>query len=441
MVALIVEPFQQLRDLGVDLTNFPHAILIDGLDECDEEFQAELLVAVERCLLIEDLPFRVFIASRPELAIRTALEPGGHLHKAAYHLQLSDDYDASEDMRRYLLRRFQEIGLRIGDPCWFKAEDIDTLVQAGSGQFVYVAAAFKYISQPRGSPVDRLKIILTWAPNKKQVARPFEALDNLYTNILLTAKKAYEAVDTHSGRDFLLLFRIYHVNGSSGFCFPENGSFTMSNRSLTAQLNLESRSTEIIISDLHSLVKLESGSSNGDSTLRVYHKSLSDFLNEESRAKDLFVPVTRVYTHLAKCSLDYIIGYSSDSDLLSNVGETALNPMSARWQTRAIRDAVKYFPPIWIQAGAIDDEIADFSERGGWNKIGLLPLEWKVYYELLSHLVPLTDSFKDQKPEIVAIMKSFFFKWKCDIEEERERRRQLRGISHLDLDFGEADEL
>jgi hypothetical protein len=76
---------------------------------------------------------------------------------------------------------------------------------------VYVATVYKYISERRASPAQRLKVVLTWTPHAGQVARPFEVLDRLYSNILLVAKKAYEAVDTHHGRDFLLLFRVHHV--------------------------------------------------------------------------------------------------------------------------------------------------------------------------------------------------------------------------------------
>ncbi|RXW12627.1 hypothetical protein EST38_g13227, partial [Candolleomyces aberdarensis] len=137
MDSLLAHPMKQLREW--DLANFPHVILIDGLDECKgEDRQQELLTAIRKSLLSEDLPFRVLISSRPEWAIRTALEPGGHLHAVAYHIQLSDKYDASSDMRQYLWRRFEQLSLRTGNPHWFTESDIETLAEAGSGQFAYV---------------------------------------------------------------------------------------------------------------------------------------------------------------------------------------------------------------------------------------------------------------------------------------------------------------
>ncbi|RXW16892.1 hypothetical protein EST38_g8969 [Candolleomyces aberdarensis] len=95
---LIVAPFQHVCASGrLDSSTFPHAILIDGLDECSgEDSQDELLSTIKHCLLDNDLPFRIFIASRPEWAIRSALdnEPEGYLYQLAYHIKLSDIHPA-----------------------------------------------------------------------------------------------------------------------------------------------------------------------------------------------------------------------------------------------------------------------------------------------------------------------------------------------------------
>ncbi|KAJ2935232.1 hypothetical protein H1R20_g1862, partial [Candolleomyces eurysporus] len=84
MDVLIVRPFESLqRSEEYDISTFPYVIFIDGLDECKDEpdtttnlervemkyraedRQAELLSAIKNSLLNYDLPFRVFIASRP----------------------------------------------------------------------------------------------------------------------------------------------------------------------------------------------------------------------------------------------------------------------------------------------------------------------------------------------------------------------------------------
>jgi hypothetical protein len=226
----------------------------------------------------------------------------------AYHIQLSDQYDATGDMRRYLRRRFEDIGLSIGDPHWFTEGNIETLVQAASGQFIYVATVYKYISERRASPVERLKIVLTWTPREGQKTRPFEALDKLYTNIVLAAKNAYEAVDSHNGRDFLLLLRAYHVNLASVQIYGDDVSLP-AGRFSVGWLGLEDRAEENLVSDLHSLVRFDS-----TSYLQLYHKSFSDFFGAESRAGDLFVSEALVYAHLSKCFMQRIINGQVDFD-------------------------------------------------------------------------------------------------------------------------------
>ncbi|KAJ2927401.1 hypothetical protein H1R20_g9692, partial [Candolleomyces eurysporus] len=224
MDTLVVDPFKRLQaNVDFDAGSFPHAMLIDGLDECaGEERQAELLSTIKHCLLDNDLPFRIFIASRPEWAIRSALnaETRGYLHPLAYHVQLSDKYDATKDIRRYLWRRLQDMGSRSYDPrarsrSWPRVEDIEKLVWAASGQFVYAATVVKYVSERRSSPVDRLQTVVDWTPEEGQLARPFEALDVLYASILSAAKESYEAVDTHRGRNFVLLLRAHQFNSDA----------------------------------------------------------------------------------------------------------------------------------------------------------------------------------------------------------------------------------
>ncbi|RXW21221.1 hypothetical protein EST38_g4635 [Candolleomyces aberdarensis] len=367
IATLIVGPFERLGSEGLDLSVVPYVILIDGLDECrGEDSQAELLTAIKECLLVDHLPFCIFIASRPEWAIRTALAPGGYLHALAYHIQLSDKYDASGDMCRYLQRRFHALISRTGDPRWFTQRDIDTLVKTASGQFVYVATAFRYISERRASPAERLKIALTWTPHKGQKARPFEALDILYSHILSTAKNAYEAVDTNSDRDFLLLFRAHQINITRDFSLQR-----LPANALSILLGLGPSAEDDLFSDLRSLLTVERDDA-GTLTLGLYHKSFSDFLEEESRSKDLFVPRSRVYTHVVKRCIQNIIECPLDvhscADTVRHSREDMV-PNSPQYLESI--DALPAYLRVGREAGAIgiEDEVAGFTQKGGWHKV------------------------------------------------------------------------
>ncbi|KAJ2915670.1 hypothetical protein MD484_g4767, partial [Candolleomyces efflorescens] len=398
MLNLLVGPLKSLRERC--LASLPHAILIDGLDECKgEDRQAELLTVIRECLLAKNLPFRVFISSRPEWAMRTALQFGGHLYSAAYHIQLSDKYDASGDMYRYLERRFKQLILQTGDPNWFSKSDVTNLVKAGSGQFIYVATVHRYISERRASPVERLKTVLNWTPHQKgQVARPFEILDKLYTNILLRAKEEYDAIDTHSGRDFLLLLNIHHANNMKLLTLPLSQDY------LAKLLHLEPGSTKILFSDLHSLVTINAEAGDSKSYLQISHKSFSDFLGAESRSKYLFVPLAGVHAHLVKCCFLHI---TQSTDFLLN--------------------AIQQLPLVWKQdcASLLDDEIIDFTRKGGWNTINSIPFAFKFHYSrLLDIFGPLTWSLRKRDPKVVGIMRAFFEEWKRQSAEYNLRRQE-----------------
>ncbi|KAJ2932499.1 hypothetical protein H1R20_g4612, partial [Candolleomyces eurysporus] len=299
MNKLIVNPIQDFsREVSKpELTALPYAILIDGLDECtDEQRQVELLATIDDCLLQDDaLPFRVFIASRPEWAIRSALEDTGYLHQKAYHIQLSDQYDASGDIRRVLWRRLRDIGRRSGDPraqspSWPSKEDIEILVFNASRQFIYAATVIKFVSERRSSPVDRLRAILTWTPEDR--AQPFTALDLLYTNIVSAAKEAYEAA--HPERDFLFLLR--------GYQLLQDGRWTAAvPTSVLGELfGLENNAQQWLISDLRSLVTTEVYEFMKPSEyLKFYHKSFTDFLDNAGRSKSLFIPESRAAEFVA----------------------------------------------------------------------------------------------------------------------------------------------
>ncbi|RXW12250.1 hypothetical protein EST38_g13604 [Candolleomyces aberdarensis] len=452
MDALIVRPFENLRrSKQLDANTFSYAILIDGLDECSgepytssqlteaekrrqaEDRQAELLAAIQHCILDNDLPYRILIASRPEWAIRTALEPGGHLHEVAYHIQLSDNYDASGDMRRFLQRRFKVIGLQIGDSRWFTERDIEALVRAASGQFIYVAVVYNYISERRTSPSKRLKIVLTWVPHEGQVTHPFETLDRLYTNILLAAKNAYEAVDTHRGRDFTLLFVNLWMFTDVHFTvfIPAD--------TLSALLGIEARGEKNLISDLRSLVTLGTDG-DGDLILEVYHKSFADFLHEESRSKDFFISQFRSHLHLTKCCLQRILEWRP-LDLYSLPGEYQELP---EFDRRGLQAAIIKLPLLSLgyRDSAFVDELVHFTEKRGWHKFdrslpsvysgqGNLSKIWEAWLNLFRSIPGI---LKVRNPEAAAVLTGFLDKW------ERDEKGWSRTFTER-LNFSDLDEL
>lgn len=287
--SLIVRPWAAAYGAGEATQPSPQVVLLDGLDEClDTQRQGELLMAIKDVLLCNPhLPLRIVLSSRPEWPIRTALDPSGYLQHLAYHIRLSDEYDATADIRLMLWRRLKDIGIRRGDPralagLWPTNDDIEQLVLAASGQFIYAATVVKYVAEVRGSPVDRLRVVLTWKPGQTQRARPFAALDLLYSNIVSTAKAAYEEVDTNE-YDFLSLLAIFD---------RERNGFHTIDKSPTPvdymeqALGLPDGTYHIVLSDLHALIRR-----NG-TTYTFYHRSFSEWLGSRDRAGALAVSWT-----------------------------------------------------------------------------------------------------------------------------------------------------
>ncbi|RXW15166.1 hypothetical protein EST38_g10689 [Candolleomyces aberdarensis] len=414
MDTLIVTPFQRAcASGGLDSSTFPHAILIDGLDECSgEDNQSELLTTIKHCLLDNDLPFRIFIASRPEWAIRSALDnnPEDYLYQLAYNMKLSDMYDATGDIRRYLWIRLRGIGSRSRDRrarshLWPTKEDIEKLVAAASGQFIYAATVVKYVSERRGSPVDRLRAVIDWTPEGGQQTRPLEPLDILYRNILSTAKQLYEAVDTNRGRDFLQLIRAHQMNSDYRFGLPH------STRNFDEILSLEEGGDHVLFSDLHSLVfvRQDPTITRVWEQIHFYHRSFSEFLDSKFRAQHLFVSETRVRQYVAESCLQKLL---QEEDFMED------------WSLSMIIDALVRYSGN--QTAYVDNlRLIDFTRNNGWGRIDER-LSSRVEtdpFDIWSGLVRFTfDAIQRlnddlQEHELADIAKSYFDQWKKRCQE------------------------
>jgi hypothetical protein len=143
--------------------------------------------------------------------------------------------------------------------------------------------------------VDRLQTVVHWTPEEGQVARPFEALDILYTGIVSAAKELYESIDTNRGRNFLLLLKAHRMNSSLRIPVGLSHWKAFHPPSFDELLNLERGAHEILVSDLHSLVVFPEYPSIG---MHFYHRSFGEFLDSEIRAKNLFVPEMQVNTYI-----------------------------------------------------------------------------------------------------------------------------------------------
>ena len=343
MDAMVISPIRQaivtskLSGSNAASLPLPNVIVIDGLDECKgDSLQTELLKALEhlaRSLTAVGFPLRVIVTSRPEWTIWSAVEANGHISTLTRHLKLADEYDATEDIRRYVMRHLGEIASMTRDPRvrarggWPVQEDVDALVHNASGQFIYVVVALNYIGERHSSPVDRLKTVLSWSPAEgKHQAHPLSPLDALYAGILENAQEAYEEFEHSSGvESIVMLIRLHQFNKGARFKDRQGKGLSLDLPGFEAFLGMQDGETYGLISDMRSLLTIREGGQTiaastpqeedekhplpvGYDHIHFYHKSLLDFLDDPTRAGELHVLNAEVACHFAVCALQQITG-------------------------------------------------------------------------------------------------------------------------------------
>ncbi|KAF9540106.1 hypothetical protein CPC08DRAFT_478619 [Agrocybe pediades] len=260
---LIVRPLSiVLANRPTASTATPHLIIIDGLDECSAvNSQRDLLLTLQEVTNTTSL-IRFLVGSRPESHLNSAFNLP-RIVLVLYTIFLDDDYSAEEDIRVYLKDKFKLIKEghpfrdMLPDP-WPPHEQVNTLANKSSGQFIYAATVVRYVESSRHRPDQRLNAIFNLRPPFKDL--PFTELDALYRLIISKAE------DLPAVLDILTFPALY-------------GGFPR--RHIEEILHLEQGSVRIMLADLHSIVTFS------DYDLEFLHKSLADFLSDPQRAGDL----------------------------------------------------------------------------------------------------------------------------------------------------------
>ncbi|KAF5328212.1 hypothetical protein D9619_013465 [Psilocybe cf. subviscida] len=164
----------------------PSIIVVDGLDECRKEHDAQRRVVDALIAGLRRIPYhthKLFITSRPEDNIVTNFNCHGE--KLLRRMELDNKWNPNDDIRTFLNASFADIRRshfyfrhRPVDERWPGPSAIDTLVWRSSGQFIYASVVLKYIkSEENYDPVARLTAILDLDNINDQ---PFAELDALY---------------------------------------------------------------------------------------------------------------------------------------------------------------------------------------------------------------------------------------------------------------------
>lgn len=297
---LILRP---LREMPPMESPCPKVILIDGLDECEaiqyhdlmaierrqqprskEQDQTEILEVLLRAAEDPYFPFRIIIASRPEHVIRQFFS-GPRASALSTEIFLDQKYNPDADIELFLRSRFADIRRRysLSEP-WPTDWMISALVSNASGQFIYAATVLRFVETPINPPHVQLEQILALRTDSS--SNPFAVLDALYNAVLSTSPNPSLAAVWIVQQDKI------------------RDSFKMAN---AARWLMESFTgeTEFLFSNLASLVAVSGPASPADTPylLRLYHKSLFDFLVDPARSRKLHVSVEDETRFTTECYL------------------------------------------------------------------------------------------------------------------------------------------
>ncbi|KAJ3524364.1 hypothetical protein NMY22_g11032 [Coprinellus aureogranulatus] len=288
--SLILAPLRKVHQRPEsDPSTWPNIILVDGVDECQgkpgqrsaylspkagrsrapaqlhhhptnndacKEVVSTLIQAVED----PAFPFRVIIVSRPEPIIRRTL---GKKRDMFRELFLGDHYKPDADIALYLDDKFAELREHCNLPESWPSEQVKKkLIRNASGQFVYATTVMRVLENGNKHPNEQLQMILAWDDNDQPGECPLAPLDGLYTRIIQTSPDPRLAVKW--------LHAILELQ-------TENNE---SRTTVKAFLESQPGETEFLLRNLSSLLCIR----RDGSPLRVFHKSLLDFLGSPRRS-------------------------------------------------------------------------------------------------------------------------------------------------------------
>jgi nucleoside-triphosphatase THEP1 len=272
---LIEGPIRAVKEAVLEDT----VIVIDALDECDDGEAFRLLL--ETLLkLAPDLPFKIFLTSRPEPVIRQKMLAPGR-SRSVLHLHDIEESVVEADIKKYLTDAFHAMSPR---PSSYQVEQ---LAKRAGRLFIYAATAVRYIRPDSRAVVDsaaRLKRVLGLTTGS---GKQHEELDKLYTSVLSAAFDNLEADETDNIR--LILWTVV--------CAREPVSL----ETIASLLSLTKDSLQPWLGPLRSVLFVQEGV---DGLLAPFHASFPDYILQCDRSKQFHCNAAQHHELLANGCFD-----------------------------------------------------------------------------------------------------------------------------------------
>jgi hypothetical protein len=322
--SLLIEPWEKSQP--ADSSKSRHfLVVIDAVDELDgqggSEFLRDLLDVINKHRL-RGLKF--FATSRPDPNLVTHLESFGD--KQFYRLEQVPIKEAQADITTYLNANLPDF---VGRP------EMEQLVAQAVGLFIYAATVVRYLAGYEPSEqkdrLDTLPLVSDSAlPQTSEEETPL--LDHLYCQVLSDALRSFKGVH------FTHRLRILHTF----LCSAERTSTTVvaklifpPDKNETNPAFSKTKIADKVLVSLYAVLYTEN-----DKVLS-YHKSFTDFMFNQHRAKEFWCDQAKHHSFLADCCFRVMA-----NGLKFNIANITTSFVLDR-DNSALTDAVKQnVPPV-----------------------------------------------------------------------------------------------
>ncbi|KXN92435.1 hypothetical protein AN958_07994 [Leucoagaricus sp. SymC.cos] len=289
---LLIEPLSKVK-LDKKLL-----IIVDGLDECAGEIEQEQIIELvsEAAKPPSSLPVIWMICSRPESHIKKKFSNVDSKIDCWRQELKVDDSDARRDIEIYLRAQFKDIMKRYyvtvdEDGNWPSTEDMEKVVSAASGLFIYASTAAKFIGDSNvADPDSQLRALIEFiedSPAKSATTNPLHYLDKLYEQILSDVQPQ-------------LLQLVLQILGTSQL-YPALSILQLANL-----FDLSEGKFYSTLIRLHSVVEVPLPEKASRDSLRFFHASFFDFLKNANRSGRFAVYPYRIHAEFAKACFNVL---------------------------------------------------------------------------------------------------------------------------------------
>lgn len=294
---LIVEPFAVLSAQNPLSVERPLLIIVDGLDECnDEAAQCELLALIaEHVRGGKPSPLLWMVCSRPEWHLKRAFSQSDfRVDCRREELSIHTTADKN-DVYRVLKEGFEdirkdfywEIGGIDAKKQWPPETQLQQIARASGGLFILVCTILKFVGDKQyGDPDAQLHTCLSFLGNNHApcLSNPLQSLDLIYLQILSGIPSHILPITKR-----ILAFCVFYSSKPSVLCARDVANF----------LRLDQVTFHRALQRLHSVLDVPRSEAAHTASLKFFHASFSDFLQNPNRSRAFAIDQTRARCDIA----------------------------------------------------------------------------------------------------------------------------------------------